>query len=175
MPELLWTDAHYDAPTLPPPRPHSASSTRIEVPRPGRTSAAHGESATRLKVPVKTALPSPLPAPRLFDPRASAALPLTKRADVDDDMVISHKPSAESWSAGSSTTMWIRETRALPLLRPLDRIVILMTQALPLVRINDSERLERRAVAERVAIIVVGGMALVMTMLAMASALTRLG
>lgn len=71
--------------------------------------------------------------------------------------------------------MWIRETRALPLLRPLDRIVILMTQALPLVRINDSERLERRAVAERVAIIVVGGMALVMTMLAMASALTRLG
>ena len=160
MPELLWTDAHYDAPTLPPPRLHGTS----------RSVVTHGESATRLKVQVA----SSLPAPRLFDPRASAALPLTKRADTDDDVVITDKPSKESWSAGSSTTMWIRETRALPLLRPLDKIRILMTQALPLVRINDSERLERRAAAERVAIIVVGGMALVMTMLAMASALTRL-
>ncbi len=77
------------------------------------------------------------------------------------------------WSAKSSTTMWIRETKALPLLRPIDRIRIIMTQALPLIRINDSERLERRAVAQRVAIVVVGGMAVVMTMLAFASAITR--
>ena len=70
--------------------------------------------------------------------------------------------------------MWIRETRALPLIKPLDKICILMTQALPLVRVDHTERLERRAVAERAAIVVVGCAALVMTMLAIASAMARL-
>jgi hypothetical protein len=103
-------------------------------------------------------------------------LPLLKKVDIDlGELDTGRTPAkSECWSAASSTTMWIRETRALPLLRPLDRIRILMTQALPLIRIDHSERLARRAYAERVAIIVVGGMALVMTMLAIASALTRL-
>lgn len=57
---------------------------------------------------------------------------------------------------------------------PLEKICILMTQALPLVRVNHSERLERRAFAERVATVVLAGAAVVMTMLALGQALMRL-
>lgn len=176
------------------------SATRIEVPRPQRiplggvSAVVSHNSSTRLEIPraanagarlePRAALePRVALEPRIaleqgaaFDPRASAALPLLKRVAgrVEAKVIDTAESTTKlSYTAESSTTMWIRETRALPLVRPLDRICILMTQALPLVRINHSERLERRAVAERVAIVVVFAMAVVMTMLAIASAITR--
>lgn len=225
MPELLWTDAQHDAPTVPPPRDSSVSATSIEVPQPRLPAAPALPGPPAFRSDESNTV-TPLPAPRRFDPRASAALPLVKRAEIDLDiawptnfapnpqraMKSGIRPSAPPigapgcWSAESSTTMRVGRDSAeggdggsmvvspsverassprdcVPATvagrsgggQALGKICFLMTQALPLVRVDHTERLERRAFAERMAIIVVGAMAIVMTMLAIASALTRLG
>ncbi len=204
MPELLWTDALHEAPTVRPPRPRCASLTSVEVPRPQRIplGVLCGPSEGGVSEPAPPSGPALSSAPAharadaAFDPRASAALPLVRRLDVSMDRspLIAFE-SGESltkitYSAESSTKLWVREPHAhgslraplyadgsaadrLPADKPMDRLWMLVTQALPLLRIDDSERRERRATAERVAIVVVGAMAAVMTMLAIGTAAMR--